>query len=60
MDTVIQMGIIGVVGVLSGLALYLGQYDLAQTGIAGLIGFLGGQAIVQSKAELKADKTDTA
>jgi hypothetical protein len=49
METTIQMEIIAVVGILSGVALYMGQFDLAQTGIAGLIGFLGGQAIIQAK-----------
>lgn len=49
METNIQMEIIAVVGILSGLALYLGQYDLAQTGIVGLIGFLGGQTIIQAR-----------
>ncbi len=51
MDTNIQMEIIAVVGILSGLALYFGQYDLAQTGIAGLIGFLGGQTIIKANMQ---------
>jgi hypothetical protein len=47
-ESAIQMEIIAIVGILSGVALYMGQFDLAQTGIAGLIGFLGGQAIIKA------------
>lgn len=57
MENTIQMEIIAIVGILSGVALYMGQYDLAQTGIAGLIGFLGGQAIVQAKNSTNHDET---
>lgn len=55
MDKDVQMEIIGIVGVLSGVALYVGQYDLAQIGIAGLIGFLGGQAIIHGNSIPKDD-----
>lgn len=49
METSIQMEIIAVVGILSGVALYLGQYDLAQIGLVGLIGYLGGQTFIKSR-----------
>jgi hypothetical protein len=58
-DKDVQMEIIGIVGILSGLALYMGQYDLAQVGIAGLIGFLGGQTLTKKFQQEKNDNKET-
>jgi hypothetical protein len=41
----IILAIIIIVGILSGMALYLGQNDMAIAGIGGLIGFLGKEAV---------------
>ena len=43
MDKVVQMELVGVIGILGAMALYFAQPNLAQVAIAGLIGFLGGQ-----------------
>ena len=45
MDKLVQMEIIAVVAILSGIALYMGQTEMASTGIGGLIGFLSNNLI---------------
>lgn len=40
MDKTVQIEIIMIVGILSGIALFKGQYEIASLGIGGLIGFI--------------------
>lgn len=48
MDKTVQIEIIAIVGILSGIALINGQTELATAGIGGLIGFLSNQAITET------------
>lgn len=45
MDKTVQIEIIAIVGVLSAIALYMGQTELATAGIGGLIGFLSNNIV---------------
>lgn len=45
MDKLVQMEIIAVVAILSGIALYMGQNEIATAGVGGLIGFLSNNLI---------------
>ena len=45
MDKTVQMEIIGIVGILSAIALWQGQTELATAGVGGLIGFLSNNLI---------------
>ena len=51
MDKTVQIEIVAVVGVLSGIALIVGNPNLAGIGVAGLLGFLGGQVFINVPAE---------
>lgn len=45
MDKTVQIAIIAAVAVLSGMALYSGQNEIATAGVGGLIGFLSNNII---------------
>lgn len=48
MDTKVQIVVIGAVAVLSGLAIYSGQTEMAATGLGGLVGFLSANQIKEA------------
>lgn len=45
MDKSVQIEIIAVIAILSGIALYIGQNEIATAGVGGLIGFLSNNII---------------
>ncbi len=49
MDKTVQIEIIAIVGILSGVALYLGQNEIATAGVGGLIGFLANDKLVKAE-----------
>lgn len=50
MDKMVQIEIIAIVGILAGVALYVGQNEIATAGVGGLIGFLSHNAITEESA----------
>lgn len=49
MDKTVQMEVIAIVGVLSAMALYVGQTEMASLGIGGLVGFLSAEQLRQGE-----------
>jgi len=45
-----ELAIIIIVGILSGLALYMGQNEMATAGIGGLIGYLSKNVLITNSA----------
>lgn len=45
MDKQIIMEVVAVVGILTGVALYMGQTELASAGVGGLVGFLSAERV---------------
>lgn len=51
MEQITQLIIIIIVGALSGIAMYLGNTEMASLGMGGLVGFLSQKAITNNNKE---------